>query len=136
MATLIETLNATREDTISTHYGAASAELKDKIKAEPLRTTFHVYAGCVSKPVTAEIAARFNSQGLKATPEVRGWVLAEHFLTVEVTLPESLVHIEEPAKVDEVKPVEITTVEETKAEEVKPVEIAVVEEDKADIKQD
>lgn len=95
MATLLETLNTSREETISKHYGAATAELKEKITAEPLKTVFHIYSGCVSKEITNEIAHRFNAGGVKATPQKGGVVSTQYYLTVEVDLPEVLVHPEE-----------------------------------------
>lgn len=95
MTTLLESLNTTREETIAKHYGAAAAELKDKITTEPLKTTFHIYAGCVSKEVSAEIAHRLNVGGLTATVCKSGLVSTQYYLTVEIELPENLVHPEE-----------------------------------------
>lgn len=92
MSTLLDVMNSTREETISTHYGAASAELTEKIKLEPLRTTFHIYAGCVSKDVANEIACRFNRGGVKAIVGKTGMISTQYFLTVEVNLPENLHH--------------------------------------------
>jgi len=111
MATLLETLNTTREETLAKHYKAATTELDEKLKEEPLKTTFHIYAGCVSKDVTHEIAYRINSGGAKATVCKTGLVSTQYYLNVEVTLPEYLVHPEE--KKEEKKE------EETEGEELK-----------------
>lgn len=92
MATLLETLNTSREETISKHYGAATAELKEKITAEPLKTVFNIYSGCVSKEITTEISHRFNAGGVKATECKGGVVSTQYYLTVEVALPQTLVH--------------------------------------------
>jgi hypothetical protein len=92
MATLLDTLNTTREEQISKHYGAATAELKDKIESEPLKTQFSIYSGCVSKEITSEIAHRFNIGGLKAVINKTGIVSTQYYLTVNVSLPENLVH--------------------------------------------
>lgn len=95
MAALLETLNITREETISDHYGAASAELKHKIQAEPLRTTFNIFSGCVSKEITTEISHRFNAAGLKTNIVKSGIVSTTYSLSVEVALPEHLLHAQE-----------------------------------------
>lgn len=120
MATLLDTLNVVRENKISTHYGAASAELKDKIERDPLKTVFHIYAGCVSKEVTNEIAFRFNSGGLKATPGISGVVSTRYFLTVEVDLPEILVH---PEQGEETKVELASEVQETSDQSLNSKEI-------------
>lgn len=121
MTSLLVTLNTTREETISTHYDAAVAELKDKIKAEPLKTVFHIYAGCVSEKITAEIAHRLNNTGIKATLGRSGIFTTGYYLTVDVSLPETLVHEEkkEEKKEEEVKeeqPVVSESIAETTAE--------------------
>lgn len=109
MATLVETLNTTREETISLHYEAALAELKEKVKNEPLRTNFHIRAGCVSDEESIEITRRFNANGIKAAYVPRGF-FSSRFIDVTVVLPASLVN--EEKKVEEKK------VEETKSEVV------------------
>jgi len=112
MATL-ENINTARENTIATHYAASIAELEEKVKNEPLKTSFHIYAGCVSKDVTQEIAHRFNQGGIKATPVKGGFFTTQWYITVETTLPGHLIH-------EEIKPEE--KVEESKeviSEEVK-----------------
>ena len=108
MATL-ENINTAREHTIATHYSASIAELEEKVKNEPLKTSFHIYAGCVSKDVTQEIAHRFNTVGIKATPTKGGFFTTQWYITVETTLPSHLVH--EKIKVEE-KPTEEIKVEE------------------------
>ena len=102
MATL-ENINIARENTITTHYSAAVAELEEKIKDEPLKTTFHIYAGCISKDVTNEIAHRFNQGGIKAVPTKGGFFVTQWYLTVETSLPVHLVHEEVKPKEEEVK---------------------------------
>jgi len=97
-ANLLETLNLSREETISKHYGAALAELREKIRAEPLRTTFRISAGCVSKDITNEIARRLNAEGIKAIYGC-GYIFYNYFfLTIETALPSHLV-IEEKKEV-------------------------------------
>ena len=126
METLLETLNTTREETISLHYGAATAELKEMVKKEPLRTLFIIRAGCVSEEITFEIARRFTSGGVKTTACKGGFVSTQHYLTVDVSLPEHLVQPEtkEDEPVSEL-PVELKIVEEVKlAEEVATTESA------------
>lgn len=115
MATLLDTLNTSREETISKHYGAATAELKEKITAEPLKTVFHIYSGCVSKEITNEIAHRFNAGGVKATACKGGVVSTQYYLTVEVALPQELVHPEE--KKEEAKKEESSEKKEEVVEE-------------------
>jgi hypothetical protein len=95
MATLLETLNTTREETISLHYGAAAAELKDMVKKEPLRKLFYIKAGCVSEEITNEISHRFNAGGVNSTPSKGGIVSTQYYLTVDVTLPDNLIHPED-----------------------------------------
>lgn len=97
MTTLLNTVNTIREETISTQYHAASAELQDKIKAEPLRTAFNIYSGCVSEDVTKEIAHRFNLGGTKAEVAKYGFFSTTWYLQVTINLPEELVHPEESA---------------------------------------
>lgn len=89
-ASLLDTLNASREETIVKHYGAASAELQEKIKSEPLRTSFQISAGCVSKDVTDEIARRFNDSGIDATSH-GGFFRTYFYVKVKVSLPSHLV---------------------------------------------
>ena len=94
MATVLDTINVIREETISIHYSAAFAELQDKVKAEPLRTVFHIYSGCVSEKVAAEIAHRFVNGGIKAIPSKTGVVSTQHYLIVDVALPQNFIHEE------------------------------------------
>lgn len=89
MTTLLEKVNTTREKTISFHYMAASVELQEKIKDEPLKNKFDICSGCISEDVTRELAHRFNIGGIKATP-TKGWL--SWYLVVETTLPVDLVH--------------------------------------------
>ena len=94
MASLLENINNARENTIATHYAAASAQLEEFIKSEPLKTSFYIDAGCVSKDVTNEIAFRFNQEGIKSTVCKGGFLRTQWYLTVEPTLPVHLVHKE------------------------------------------
>jgi len=110
MATLLENINTARETTISSHYSAAVAELEEKVKFEPLKTSFLIYAGCVSEDVTLEIAHRFNAGGVKATPAKSGLVSTKWHIVAEPTLPVHLIH-EQPKLTEEVKS------EESKPEE-------------------
>lgn len=64
---LLHNLNVLRESTVSTYYSAAVAELKDKIKSEPLKKSHEIYSGCISKDITEEIAKRFRSGGVNST---------------------------------------------------------------------
>lgn len=105
--TLLDTLNSSREETITKHYNAAFAELQDKIQKDPLKTLFIIHAGCVSKNITDEIARRFNAKGLKASYGYTGIVRTYHCLEVEVTLPAHLV-----PPVETVAPVDPITVAE------------------------
>jgi hypothetical protein len=92
MSSLFETLNSSREETISKHYAAAVAELKSSVISEPLRTNFNIYSGCVSEEITKEIAYRLGLSGIKATHLKTGVVTIKHYLSVDVDLPEHLVH--------------------------------------------
>ena len=95
--TLLTNLNTSRETTISKHYDASIAELNEKVASEPLRTSFHIKAGCISKEVTEEIAKRFVSGGLSASPCKGGLLSTFHYLNVEVTLPD---HLSPKPKID------------------------------------
>lgn len=101
MATLLGTLNSIREQTITKHYDAAIAELNEKIEAEPLKTVFHIKAGCVSREITDEIARRFNNGGLLTTACRTGLLSTYNYLTVEVSLPEHLVPLVKEEKREE-----------------------------------
>lgn len=114
MATLLDTVNNTRTETINKHFDAAKAELEEQVKAEPLKTKFLIYAGCVSDEVTAEIAYRFNEGGVMAKA-VKSWMFQRAHLVVETSLPENFVH--ETPVVEETKSEEVTTEEEEKKEE-------------------
>lgn len=103
METLLETLNITREEQINKHYAAATAELKEKIADQPLKTTFQIYSGCISKEITAEIAHRFNAGGVKTTANEYGLLSSGYYLTVDISLPEALIHPEEVQKVETVE---------------------------------
>lgn len=103
MATLLDNINIAREATIAIHYSAAVAELEEKAKNEPLKTKFHIYAGCVSEDVTTEIAHRFNQGGIKANVVKGGIFTTQWYITAETALPSHLVH--EEAKVDQEVPV-------------------------------
>ena len=109
MATLLETINATREETISKHYAAAKAQFEEQVKSAPLKTEFCIYAGCVSDNITEEIAHRFSAGGVNATVVKAGWVSHPH-LIVKTSLPQDLIHE---------KPEEEVKEEEKPKEEVK-----------------
>lgn len=130
MASLLESINTTREETIATHYGAAVAELQAKVKEEPLKTTFHIYAGCVSRKITDEIAHRFDAGGLKAVVETSGLISSSYYLTVDVSLPENLVHAKKEEEKKEEEKKEEEKKEEEKKEEEKKEEEGEKEEEK------
>lgn len=64
MTTLLYTWANTKEEVLRLHYEAAKGELYEKVKAEPMRTNFHIRAGCVSDEVAEEIVKRFDKDGL------------------------------------------------------------------------
>lgn len=119
--TLVETLNALREETIAPHYGAAVAELKEAVKNNPLQTHFNIYSGCISQEITDEIAYRLtNTDGVKAISSTYGIFRTGYYLSVEVVLPQQLVHPEEkPVSTEETLP-EITLPEITPKQEEQP----------------
>ena len=90
-ATPLETLNSSREETITKHYNAAFAELQEKIQKEPLRSSFQISAGCIDKDIANEIARRFERGNIKAEYRCGGFFFTHHYLNVEVSLPEHLV---------------------------------------------
>jgi len=90
MSNLLQVFNKAREEAMNKHYDAAIYELKDKVVNEPLKTTFLIYSGCVSKDVASEIAFRFNEQGIKAS--LCTTLMQKFYLEVEVNLPENLIH--------------------------------------------
>jgi len=105
--TSLHDLHLTRESTLAAHYAAAIAELTDKVRASPLKTEFHVYAGCVSEEICQELARRFNQdERLKAFPCSYGFLTTAHYLTVTYELPPSLAHAR-------ILPVEQPTVDST-----------------------
>ncbi|CAH6418172.1 Hypothetical protein HVR_LOCUS47 [uncultured virus] len=119
MATLLETINATREETISKHYAAAKAQFEEQVKSAPLKTEFCIYAGCVSDNITEEIAHRFSAGGVNATVVKAGWVSHPH-LIVKTSLPQDLIHEKPEEEVkEEEKPKEEVKEEEKPKEEVK-----------------
>lgn len=91
MTTLVETLNKTREETITYNYDAAKTELNDKIKRSPLKTVFHIRAGCISDDIADEIANRFNKEGIN-TILVQAGYISSRYLEVTVDLPTHLSH--------------------------------------------
>ncbi len=104
MTDLLTTINNIREETLSAHYNAAVAELQEKIKQNPLKSTFFIYSGCVSEEITSEIAYRFQNGNLKAEVRTSGLVSSIYYLEITVALPSTLIHI---AEVQEVaKPLE------------------------------
>lgn len=90
MTSLLDNVNTTRESMINIHYAAAVAELEEKIKNEPLGTVYHIYSGCISKDVTYELARRFNSGNVKATPVSGGLIFSKWYLELQPTLPSHL----------------------------------------------
>ena len=121
MTELLTTVNSIREDVLATHYNAASAELKDKITAEPLRTCFEIYSGCVSEEIAKEIAHRFNQGGTKAAAGKYGLLFKSWYLAVQVDLPENLIR-EEPTPVEAVLPTEAVSETDANPEESQPIE--------------
>lgn len=99
---LLDTINASREETISKHYGAALAELQDKVQKKPLETTFYIRAGCVSEDVAVEIAKRLQAGGIDASCFIGGIFRSYYYLTVTVNLPLHLVRPVETPVVKEV----------------------------------
>lgn len=87
MADVLESLNTAREATITQHYNLALEELTYKVKTEPLKTTFYIYAGCVSKELTHEIARRLNNHGITAIANKGGLILTQYYITADVSLP-------------------------------------------------
>ena len=94
-ATLLDTINASREETISKHYGAAFAELQDKVQKKPLETTFYIRAGCVSEDVAVEIAKRLQAGGIDAACCIGGIFRSYYYLAVTANLPLHLVRLVE-----------------------------------------
>lgn len=90
MASLIDTINTKREETISKHYTEASDDLQKQVEANPLQTKFHIYSGCVSAEITKAIAQRFVAGGIKTSAERSGLLTSTWYLTVVTELPESL----------------------------------------------
>lgn len=89
---LITEINNIREEQITLHYSAALAELKDKVKDEPLTTIFYLYKGCVSEKVATEIAHRLSvGDGYIATV-CSGMLRSNFYLEVKLPLPSNLVH--------------------------------------------
>ena|SRR5258708_16538857 len=98
---LITEICKLREETIAKHCAAAMEEIKSKVKDEPLKTAFNIYAGCVSKEVGAEIAHRLTvGNGYTATVCTSGLVSTSYCLEVKMPLPKTLVH-ETPIEVVE-----------------------------------
>lgn len=83
---LHELVTKTREETIVFHYKAAVAELTEKIKENPFKISFNIYAGCISPELTSEICKRFNSSGVKTEIYKGGVVTSQQCLVVEVPL--------------------------------------------------
>jgi hypothetical protein len=111
MTTLVDTLNTTRENTISLHYDAALTELKEKVKNEPLRTNFHIRAGCVSDEESVEITRRLNANGIKAAYVPKGF-FSSRFIDVTVSLPPSLVTEDEKVEATKSETTPVPTSEE------------------------
>ncbi len=114
MSTVLEILNSTRDETITTHYDAALAELKEKLAANPLETTFIVNSGCPNKEVANEICRRLNNGGVKASLCRSGILSSKYYLSVSVDLPDHLVHSEETKKDEEENKTEENKTDEKK----------------------
>ena len=123
MATVTDTINNTREATITLHYSASLAELTEKAKNEPLRTNFHIRAGCVSDDISNEITRRLVANGVKAEYVPKGF-FSTRYIDVTISLPASLVReeVKSEQKKEEVKTEEVKK-EEVKAEQVKTEEV-------------
>jgi hypothetical protein len=98
MASVIESINNIREEKIVHYYNAALAELEEKVKAEPLNTLFYIYSGCVSEEIAKEIAHRLSSDKTEISVSKGGIFMTTWYLTINIKLPETLIH-EETAKI-------------------------------------
>lgn len=101
MTTILDKLNTARISTITEHYDAAVTELKAKITAEPLRTSFKLFSGCPSFNVAEEVAQRLTAENIKATAVASGWFIGKLHLAVELSLPEELLPKNEKKEVKE-----------------------------------
>lgn len=79
-----------RLEEIEKHFGAASVELRKKIKDDPLETNFTLCSGCPNIKIAKEVAYRFNQQNILAKLDVSLW--GSITIKVVVKLPDSLVH--------------------------------------------
>jgi hypothetical protein len=84
-------MNNLREETIKINYQAALMELQDLTKANPLATTFTIYAGCTTAEMTEELTARLVAGGLNAEAKTKQWFGAYN-IRVMAELPETLIH--------------------------------------------
>lgn len=123
---LLSSINSSREEIISSNYKAAFLELQDKVKIDPLRVKFNIYAGCVSEDMTKEIAHRFVAENITATPSKYGLFSTTHYLQVVIALPENLVHKDatEDKPVVETEGISEDSSTEVTSADVSPVEDA------------
>jgi hypothetical protein len=94
-----------RETIISGHFTAACAQLQSMVEKEPLRTSFKITEGCVSKEIADELAVRFIKlkDGYKAEVCCTGAIfITGYSLRVTIPLPENLIHISGHFKLEDV----------------------------------
>lgn len=88
----IASINDLRERTILDNYGAMLAELKQKVRDQPLKTKFYVYSGCVSKEICQELAHRITFDKISTAKVCKGGLFRTYYyLEVTVKLPEHLI---------------------------------------------
>lgn len=113
---LLTEMNNLRNEKIERHYLAAKMELSDQVNSNPYQTKFYITAGCVSEPITKELAHRFTSEGVDTVAKVGGIFISNYYLEVTIDLPVELVHEESPYT-EEKEGEEIEKVEETQTEQ-------------------
>lgn len=79
-----------RLEEIDKHSRAATAELRQKIKDDPLETNFTLYSGCPNVKIAKEVAHRFKQQNISSEVNVSVWGTIT--IKVVVDLPQSLIH--------------------------------------------
>ena len=111
------------EESFLTHFGAAKAQLEAEIKANPLKTSFVINAGCVSVNITNTIVKLFIQERVDARADTVGY-LKYPFISIEIKLPEDFCPAEKyillptpsvckpvPKETVETLPIETTTVD-------------------------
>jgi hypothetical protein len=92
---LLTEMNNLRNEKIESHYLAAKMELSDLVNKNPYQTVFYITAGCLSEPITKELAHRFTSEGVDTKPMIGGIFVSSYYLEVTIDLPQELVHQQE-----------------------------------------